>query len=121
LNKKTEINNDTVVLYLSYVSRKDRNTILKNTLSLLSEKERYNFIKTCLYAVYPKIKWDRMKKWMEGQFSKNFEMKPIAVARMAVRYYNTGTSFLPFLIVTARRAKDRVRKRMEKEKDKNVF
>ncbi len=64
-------------------------------------------------AVMPKTKYRKIESYMERLFERDMALRPLVAASMTMKYMHINPKMKPFIIRTAQRAKDRVRKRIK--------
>jgi len=84
---------------------------VESLFDAFGEKERFRLFQWVCHYVYPKMKWSKVERWMEGQFRRDMNKTPRKIAYVAVSYFRINPKMLPFLIKTAQRVKLRVRAR----------
>lgn len=70
-------------------------------------------------ALYPKSRWLKVDRWMEGQFRRDMSKRPQMVASMCVNHLRINSKMMPFLIKKAQRVKNRVYMRMKRAGEYN--
>ena len=75
------------------------------------EKDRSRLVQWVCHYAYPRTRWSKVERWMEGQFRRDMNKTPRKTAFIAVSYFRINPKMLPFLIKTAQRVKLRVRAR----------
>ena len=88
-----------------------RRVFVENLFDAFGEKERSRLVQWVCHCAYPKTRWSKVERWMEGQFRRDMNKTPRKTASVAVSYFRINPKMLPFLIKTAQRVKLRVRAR----------
>jgi len=84
---------------------------VESLFGAFGEKERFRFVQWVCHCAYPKTRWSKVERWMEGQFRRDMSKTPRKTASIAINYFRINPKMLPFLIKTAQRIKLRVRAR----------
>lgn len=84
---------------------------VESLFGAFGEKERSRLVQWVCHCAYPKTRWSKVERWMEGQFRRDMSKTPRKTASIALNYFRINPKMLPFLIKTAQRIKLRVRAR----------
>ncbi len=72
------------------------------------ERRRLQWFRWISHLVYPESRWQRVERWMEGQFRRDMGRTPVRVARVCMNYFRVDRRMYPYLVRMARRVKNRV-------------
>lgn len=86
--------------------------LLEALFAGFGRKDRLRWFNLICHFMYPKSKWQKIERWMEGQFRRDIVRTPRMVASMAVNYFRINSKMMPFLIKMAQRVKHRIRMRV---------
>jgi len=107
---------------VSNLDNRQKQLFINALMEWLSVREREMWFGWTCCALYPQSKWDKVDRWMEGQFRKDMSRKPYVVASMCVTYLKINPKMKPFLIKKAQRVKNRVYMRNKRAgKSDNVW
>jgi len=93
------------------LNESSRRMFVEGLFGVLGEKERSRLVQCVCHCAYPKSRWSKVERWMEGQFRRDMTRVPRKTAYIAMSYFRINPKMLPFLIKTAQRIKVRVRAR----------
>jgi hypothetical protein len=96
-----------------------KKAFLRDLFSNISSKEKAKLFETVAYLTQPTERWKEVGLWMERRFIKDMKRTPYRVAMMCLNYTKTDRKMKPLFIKLARQAKDRVRKRLEYDSNKD--
>lgn len=88
-----------------------RLAFVESLFGALGKKKRERLVQCVCHCAYPKTRWSKVERWMEGQFRRDMTRVPRKMAYIAMSYFRINPKMLPFLIKTAQRIKVRVRAR----------
>ena len=97
-----------------------RRAFVEGLFKAFGEKERSSLVQWVCHCAYPKTKWIKVERWMEGQFRRDMNKTPSRVASTAVNYFRINSKMMPFLIKMAQRIKMRIRTRRRRHPEEFV-
>ena len=97
-----------------------RREFLEGFFNAFGERERFRLFQWVCYCLYPRTKWIKVERWMEGQFRRDMNKTPSRVASTAVNYFRINSKMMPFLIKMAQRIKMRIRTRRRRHPEEFV-
>lgn len=100
-----------LVQTIAELDESSRQAFVEGLFGAFSEKKRYRLFQWVCHCAYPKTRWSKVERWMEGQFRRDMNRTPRKTAYVAISYFRINPKMLPFLIKTAQRIKLRVRAR----------
>lgn len=93
------------------LNESSRQAFVEGLFEALGDKERSRLVQCVCHCAYPKTRWSKVERWMEGQFRRDMTRVPRKTAYIAMSYFKINPKMMPFLIKTAQRIKLRVRAR----------
>lgn len=102
-----------MTLKLSLLTKAEFVEVVAEAMNLLPHRAREDILYTVITAVMPKTKYRKIESYMERLFERDMALRPLVAASMTMKYMHINPKMKPFIIRTAQRAKDRVRKRIK--------
>jgi len=96
---------------VALLSPVEKQRFLRHFFSYLPAKEQEEYIQILLSTVARGSKYQRIKKWMEGVYRKDFSKTPKWVAVVCSKTMGIDGRMLPLLIKLAQTTKNRIRMR----------
>jgi len=93
--------------------------LLKTLFAGFGIKKRIQWFNWVCCLTYPKEKWRKLERWMEGMFRRDMKRTPRMVASMGANYLKININMMPFLIKMAQRVKHRVRMRIRNHPERS--
>jgi len=90
---------------------KEQRLFVKALFSRFTHLQKLQWFKWVCFNVYPEMRWTKVDKWMDAQFTSNMDQVPWKIASMALNYFKINSCMAPFLIIMAQKVKKRVRAR----------
>lgn len=100
-----------LVQTVAELDKASRQVFVESLFGSFGEKDRSRLVQWVFHCAYPKTRWSKVERWMEGQFRRDMNKTPRKTALIAISYFRINPKMLPFLIKTAQRVKLRVRAR----------
>ena len=88
-----------------------RREFVESLFNALNEKDRCELVQWVCHCAYPKTKWIKVERWMEGQFRRDINKVPTKVASICLNYFRINSKMIPFLVKKAQKIKHRVETR----------
>lgn len=110
---------DEMAVRLHASTEKSRKYFAAALFNDIDENERKWWFNLFASQAYPAQRWRKIEKWIERRYKKNYEWTPRRMATTYLNYSGIDSRMMPLLINRARRIKNKLRMRRNRENAEN--
>jgi hypothetical protein len=99
---------DNTAAEISVMPLKEQLVFINKLFAYLPDNAKDKVLLKAVTEVHREIQWQKIEKWMETRFQKDFKQTPKNIATQAMYYMNISTRMAPLMIKIAQKVKTKL-------------